>query len=85
MAAILLILQLLPAIISLVNALEVVFKGSSISGAAKKQVLLDALAGSDQKTVAVASKLADSVVGTFNKTGVFSHGVDVAPEPPKPA
>lgn len=79
MATIFLILQMLPTIIQIVVAIENVFKGLNIQGPAKKQVVLDALAGNDPKTVVVVSSLVDKVVGSFNKTGVFTHGIPETP------
>jgi hypothetical protein len=68
----------LPIVIQAVAAIEAALKGAP--GATKKQVIMDAIiAGAKQgETVPEAhiagiSGLIDTVVGTLNATGFFSH------------
>lgn len=71
-------LQLLPTVIQGVVAVEQAMQGAS--GKAKKQVLMAGIAAAatvagqaPEEHVAVAGKLADTVVGALNDTGWFGH------------
>ena len=72
------ILQFLPAIFQIVVAIEAAFKGaaSPVLGPAKKTIALDILTAGPQpiapEHVDVIGKLIDTVVGSLNKTGVFT-------------
>jgi hypothetical protein len=75
-----LILQFLPAIFQIVMAIETAFKGAAVpvSGPAKKTIALDLLTAGPQPIAAehvdLVGKLVDTVVGSLNKTGVFTKG-----------
>ncbi len=81
------ILKYLPVVLQGVVAVENVI-GNAAPGAAKKEVILGAVQAAtqlgatvDQQEVAVVSALVDNVVGTLNKTGVFTKGVPVVKVP----
>ena len=75
----LLLLGYLPTILATVVAVETAAKGLDVTGANKKQVVLDIITAGAKgaesipnETVAGIGTVIDTVVGAFNKSGVFT-------------
>jgi hypothetical protein len=76
------LITLLPQILQFILQIEAAFKtvpaptAGVKMGAVKKQILMDAVAvgTSDSKVTSAVSTITDSVVGTLNTAGVFTHG-----------
>lgn len=74
-----LVLTYLPTVLSTVVAVEGVAKGLNVPGANKKQVVLDIITAGAKGAEAIPEdhvsgigSLIDAIVGTFNKSGIFT-------------
>jgi hypothetical protein len=77
----LLLLGYLPTILATVVAVETASKGLNIPGANKKQVVIDIITAGAKgaetipnETVSGIGTVIDTVVDTFNKSGIFTKG-----------
>jgi len=87
MAIVIMILTMLPNIIQTIIAIEAAFGSGAtvpVPGAAKKQLLMNALiAGPDKipdAKVAAVSRIVDLTVGTLNAAGTFTTAPTTAPQ-----
>jgi hypothetical protein len=80
----LLLLSYLPTILATVVAVETAATGLNVPGANKKQVVLDIITAGAKgaevipnDTVAGIGAIIDTVVGAFNKSGIFNKTTTV--------